>query len=1312
MAAPLTMTAERSRNSETQTATVASAGGVVVAPPAAPLAAAGRALIGRYQLLELIGAGGAGEVYAGHDPQLDRPVAVKRLRADVAGSADRVQLAHEARINARLEHPNIVRVYDFLTVGNDDYIVSEYIDGSSLSELLTPDVTDVEGNLRTALSIIRGLDYAHAAGVVHLDLKPENVLIARDGVPKIADFGISQLLDPSKAQSQQHGPVIRGTFRSMSPEQTLASAADTRSDLFSFGTLLYEVFGGVSPFHVRGNPVETIRRIREYHPLPLRELRADVPVALSELVQQLHRKDPADRPRSARDVEAVLRELLERRARRASPLAMSEPPVERRLLSVLTIDIVVASPSANMEQTESYLREVTRFQKAAHLLAERHEGHVLSAFGQRTVICLGYPRAHDNNCERAARLFLDLRHELYGAQARHAEVRAGLDVGEMLLLGGAAAGPSLATATALCEAAQGGEFLVSSRAQRILRRSFAFEFRGKLMRAGAAAHSEAPAVQHHALIEGAMVTSTVSARVPGAPSPMIGREPELVALFDALRASESDVGTALLLVGSAGVGKSRLLQSFSQRLAESDATVISVRARPEDQYSPFAPFADLLAERPAESSVRASVLPPRPDAAAEDTQARAGTFRQRMIDKLLLHLVVASRGQGLVLIVEDVHWLDHSSFELLHTLQDSGGRMPVLIVLSGRPECVPDVTARLTVQTLSVSRLTPTQAFEVVQSLGGRTLSHRQAMQIVEAADGLPLLLEELTLATAEGIVPDAHGAGNTLLHVPSSLTESLDRRLELLGVARDTAQLLAALGRETVYAILEIVSELPARELSAQLTRLCAIGLVQEEGEGPSRTLRFRHGLIRDAIYDRLPAERREGLHRRIAAAAETSFSGWLAERPDLFAFHFARSGQWLKALELAVRAGEQAARKSCHFEACVHLHNALDLLEMQGASGDEHDRWELAIRRLLCPSLNASDGWAAETVQENNARLHALGKQHQALKPLPELWALFAHACLRHDRNGVNEALELLTESPSSPARDAVLAVARGNVEFYQGEFGRAERSLRLARQLLEDANTRHAVLECGQELLVEGPCYLAWIYAIQGRSGLSDQQRLEMESSPQSLVVARAFGMLFSTALGVLTRDHETELGWPAQESRARALFDLADLLRHPIFRAVADVALGRLRIARGEIAEGLAGMRRGYDLYEQSGTFLCLAEYAGFVAEAHLQAGEVSHARSLIDRVREHAAHPYSSFYRPEFLRIETEILIAEERLGEATQVIESAARATSTNMAVDRHPQLFEDRIAATVALLRQASRVKRETSLGPELRADATVLQS
>jgi predicted ATPase len=318
-----------------------------------------------------------------------------------------------------------------------------------------------------------------------------------------------------------------------------------------------------------------------------------------------------------------------------------------------------------------------------------------------------------------------------------------------------------------------------------------------------------------------------------------------------------------------------------------------------------------------------------------------------MIASLIDRLLGLSRGQGLVLVVEDVHWLDHSSFELLRTLQRRASDEHLLVVLSGRPECLADVTSRLTVHTLAMSRLTPTQALEIVQGIGARRLSHREAMHIVEAADGLPLLLEELALATAEGGQASAlPGHGSSQLHVPSSLTESLDRRLELLGVARDSAELLSALGRETLLPILERASELPERELAAHIARLCAIGMVVEEGEGPARTLRFRHGLVRDAIYERLPAERREQLHRRIAAVAEARFGAWLAERPDLFALHFARSGQWLQAIELGVRAGEQAARKSCHFEACAHLYRALELLDVHEPSGAGRDLGNVRAR------------------------------------------------------------------------------------------------------------------------------------------------------------------------------------------------------------------------------------------------------------------------------------------------------------------------------------------------------------------------------
>jgi hypothetical protein len=379
--------------------------------------------------------------------------------------------------------------------------------------------------------------------------------------------------------------------------------------------------------------------------------------------------------------------------------------------------------------------------------------------------------------------------------------------------------------------------------------------------------------------------------------------------------------------------------------------------------------------------------------------------------------------------------------------------------------------------------------------------------------------------------------------------------------------------------------------------------------------------------------------------------------ERPDLFAVHFARSGQWHEAIELAVRAGERAARRSCHFEACAHFRSALELLSRWDQPEPQKDRWELHIRRLSCPSLNASDGWAAPAVEENNRGLGALAARLPAPKPLPEIWASFAHACLRHDPAGVNEALAACTDLPETPALRAVLSVAQGNAQFYRGEFARAEQSFLLADRLLADPEVREIALGCGQELAVEVPAYLAWIYAIAGKDLEAAERRLEAEQCAPALLVGRSFGFLFSTALGILLRDHEAPESFRAQRVRAEQLFDLAEQLRHPVFHAVAEVALGRLRAHDGALDEGLAAMRRGYQLYEETGAQLCLAEYAGFVAEAHLDAGHVDLARDLLRRVEIPGAHEYARFYRPELARIEAEILIAEGRADEVRSALD-------------------------------------------------------
>jgi tetratricopeptide (TPR) repeat protein/tRNA A-37 threonylcarbamoyl transferase component Bud32 len=261
-------------------------------------------------VIQRLGAGGMGEVFLAYDPRLDRQVAIKRIRPEAGLDAERrARLRREARVAAALAHPAIVQVFDLLTdVETDtDSIVMEYVPGTTLRQVLRQGPLPLSEGLRIAVAIAEALVYAHQQGVIHRDLKTENVLLAPDGRVKIADFGIARRTPESGADEEltRDGAVL-GTRRVMSPEQVCGGPVDARSDLFSFGVLLYELFTGRSPF-LAPTPAGTIQRILRDDPPPASEIDPRVPPALSELIGELLEKDSGLRPRDAGEVWERLR---------------------------------------------------------------------------------------------------------------------------------------------------------------------------------------------------------------------------------------------------------------------------------------------------------------------------------------------------------------------------------------------------------------------------------------------------------------------------------------------------------------------------------------------------------------------------------------------------------------------------------------------------------------------------------------------------------------------------------------------------------------------------------------------------------------------------------------------------------------------------------------------------------------------------------------------------------------------------------------------------------------------------------------------
>lgn len=1162
--------------------------------------------VGPYRIDRSIGRGGMGTVWRAWDERLMRQVAIKQIRADSPLQTLQQRLWREAQAAARLNHPAIVHVYDLVEDEAGAWIVMELVAGHTLR-----DVVDECGPLpfaqavRLGLDIAEGLAEAHSHGILHRDLKAANVMVTPAGRAKILDFGLAkQIGSEDREASITRTGVVIGTCYAMSPEQVMGRDLDARSDLFSLGSLLYEILTGEPPFQA-DLPAASMALILSHQPPPVEKVRSGIPRDLSFLVSGLLEKEPRDRPQTAREVAGILAGMADRDseaptavepvlARRTTTAPRGTSSIDRsserrrsigeqRLLTVVCCGLIrlgEAPGETGYLDPEDLSDAMATLQALAGEVCERTSGQVGATLGHRLWLYFGYPQAREDDAQRAVQAARELaaRSGEIGPNPRTA-FRAAVHTGHAVvsIRGGQEAslqpGPLLDLTAGLQDQASPGEILVTAASRSLIARAFATEDLPAVRLPG----SEQP-------VAISRVLEAMDARQEGDDplTPLVGREREADLLLDRYHLAHSGHGQAVMVSGEPGIGKSRLLKELRERLSlsqDSPSWWIAYGSL-ADQGSPLAPVLDLLermlfgaettsperkldrleeflAAHGAAPSEVVPLLAPLLGLPFESRYPHVGAHpkyeRKKLFEALVSLLAEIADRRPLALVVEDLHWADPSTLELLGLLLEEITSWPMLLVATFRPEFQAPWGHRANVTQLNLSRLTEEQATALIDRLteGNAALPTGLRQQILEKTDGVPLFVEELTKALLET------GRTGGLAEIPTTLSGSLTARLDRPGPAKEVAQVASVIGRTFSPHLLETIAPLDAEALQQGLDELIQAELVHRRGVGPRARYSFKHALIQDAAYASLLSRDRQELHLKIAEALEAE-----ASEAGLLAHHWARAvsprnpepSLVRRAVPRLLAAGEHTQRLGAYQEARGHLESALALVRTL-PEGTERDEQELPLLVLLCRTLQASLGYTAPEVQGVYDRARELGNRLGDRREISQiLYMLWVSRIFDGD---FHQALELASEWLEGARRSGRgLLSAHGAMSHSFYFLGRLTECLHHAETVLAFPPTEQeeALTDYGLPPRVGAAYYSAWALVHLGM----EKEALARHDLAVELAEKHAdpFGM--AMALGASITFHIRRHDLPAVLSTAEKMKRQAVELGIPGEESLADRA----------------------------------------------------------------------------------------------------------------------------------------------------------
>ncbi|MEA3413136.1 MAG: adenylate/guanylate cyclase domain-containing protein [Pseudomonadota bacterium] len=966
------------------------------------------------------------------------------------------------------------------------------------------------------------------------------------------------------------------------------------------------------------------------------------------------------------------------------------PGPDRRQLTVMFCDLVGWTALSARLDPEDLRGLVHHYRDICTRRVSQYDGFVSQFLGDGVLAYFGYPRAHEDDAERAARTGLDIVANIPaltqpGGITFSPAVRIGIATG--LVVAGdtvsegassqqAVVGETPNLASRLQQIARPNTVVVSESTRRLLRGAFRCECLGshnlKGFDEGVTAYRVVRPIDERSRFEALHGRTTL---------PLVGREPDLDLLRSCWAQARQGKGRAVVVVGEPGIGKSRLCRAFTDSIAEDPHHVIDIQCSPHHSKSAFHPLivylernAGILPQDSAEHKLQkidellrgvtdtpeqaipliSSLLSVPEDGQTETFDLSASQIKQRILSALVNQLEGLASVCPVLVEVEDLQWIDPTSEELLNLGLTRCKDLPVMIIATSRPgKPLPD-TGPPHIHRVTLTRLNQAQCRTIAANVSDISgLPEEILRRIARKTDGIPLYVEELTkmvLTARAGSHTKDDGETDLLratLNVPESLKDSLMARLDQLSSVKEIAQIGAVIGREFPLELLAQIAGMPRDRLNAALAELLQAeilvrGMNLVDG---TEEFTFRHALLQEAAYESLLLETRRALHERIAGLLQARFRETAQTEPELVAHHFTEAARVEPALAWWARAGRRALERSANFEAISHAERALRLLSNL-PGGTQADAAELGFQLVLGTAHRACHGFASQEMKRAFVRAEALCERigdSATLKRIEVLRGLYSFYYARGDLRAATALSRRLIDLATRFDPDSVVVgkYMLGGMQFWQGNFLAARETLEKGRDAYDPSRIRPDSLSAQSDPGAFNLFQLSWTLWMLG---YPDQA---IQTCEQVLAMARALRQPFTMAMALFWVSATFNACGKLEESMElnREMREIATEHQLSYLFSCATVLQSHQLITTRQNAKGFEALQGALCDFRRQGAAVGVPWALSMAIEASTGLGDFDTAGEMLRQAREAIEHSGERHWEAEIDRLEGEFLMA-------------------------------------------------------------------